>query len=101
MSVSAETSFFGLLGVSFSASADYQSLFSEGQTGMYGYAGTTTVCTSYSAAWNQFAFQPNFTLTGNFLDGVAKLNASVSWLEFATAFGKNRALERTPGGMCT
>ncbi len=82
----------GLLGASFSASADYQTLFPGGQAGPGGavYVATTATCTSYFANWNQFAFQPNFT--SNFQAAVAGLGTSVSWLEFVEAFGMLQGL---------
>ncbi len=56
-----------MLKASFTASSDYQAraMFSEssGMSGTTAYVGTSAVCTSYVAGWNQFQFQfqPNFT----------------------------------------
>ncbi len=76
----------GLRKAAFSASSDYQQLFAGGQTGTNAYVGTTATCTSYTAEWNQFSFSPNFT--DNFLNAVAGLGTTVSFLAFATAFGE-------------
>lgn len=96
VSVEASASFFGLLKASFSASSDYQNMFSGGRTGDTAYVGTSATCTSYTAAWDQFDFQPNFT--SNFLSAVAQLGAGVTWLEFVEAFGTHYPASMMMGG---
>jgi hypothetical protein len=81
---------FGLLKASFSASDDYQKLFSGGHSGTFGYVGTTAVCTAYKASWNEFFFQPNLTM--DFQAAVAGLGGDVSYLQFVSAFGPSGCL---------
>jgi hypothetical protein len=58
-----------LLSESFSASLDYQKLFSGSNSESFAYVGTSARCLSYKATWNAFDFQPNFT--SNFEAAVA------------------------------
>jgi hypothetical protein len=76
---------FGLLKASFSASADYQQLFSGGASGSFAYVGTTAVCTAYKASWNEFDFDPRFT--DDFQTAVEHLDGDVSFYQFVSAFG--------------
>jgi hypothetical protein len=76
---------FGLLKASFSASSDYQKMFSNGQSGSSGYVGTTAVCTAYKVLWDEFNFFPN--LTTNFELAVGGLGGDVSYHQFVNAFG--------------
>jgi hypothetical protein len=77
VAVDASGELSALLAASFSASADFQTLFPGGNDTNTAYVATSCACTLYSAQWSQFGWTPTFT--ADFLNGVKGLGASVPW----------------------